>query len=90
MLQWFYVVSRKEEKMLQWFYVISSRISRVAYDDLTQTLHVQFKRGRIYKYSPVSRETFMALYNAPSVGAYFGEHVHDNPDINCTEEALSD
>lgn len=57
--------------------VESSQVSRIGYDDESQTLAVQFKHGAraIYCYPNVRREVYEAFKSAESIGAYFGANI---------------
>lgn len=57
--------------------VDSSNVAAVGYDDETETLAVEFNSGSVYHYSNVSRDTFEALRDAPSVGKYFNANIRD-------------
>lgn len=61
--------------------VESNQVGAIGYDDDTQTLAVQFKRGAraIYHYAGVTRETFEAFKGAESIGTYFGQHIKALP-----------
>ncbi len=61
--------------------VESNQVGAIGYDDATQTLAVQFRRGAraIYHYPNVSRETFEAFKGAESIGTYFGQHLKALP-----------
>ena len=55
--------------------VSSSNIEAVGYSPATQTLAVQFKRGKVaYHYSPVTQAEHDAIHTAPSVGKHIQEH----------------
>jgi hypothetical protein len=61
--------------------VESNQVGAIGYDDATQTLAVQFKRGAraIYHYPGVTRETFEAFKGAGSIGTFFGQHIKALP-----------
>lgn len=61
--------------------VESNQVGAIGYDEATQTLAVQFKRGAraIYHYPGVTRETFEAFKDAESIGTYFGQHIKALP-----------
>lgn len=61
--------------------VESNQVGAIGYDEATQTLAVQFKRGAraIYHYPGVKRETFEAFKGAESIGTYFGQHIKALP-----------
>mgnify|MGYP001616138806 CR=1 FL=1 len=74
---------------MQWITVDSSRISRLRYSAKTGVLQVQFKRGRVYEYAPVSPDTFNRIVSAPSVGTALRRDVIDM-EIGVREIALMD
>lgn len=55
--------------------VVSSNIASIGYDADEQTLVVEFKGGRLYRYADVPKETHQALMRADSVGGYFARHI---------------
>lgn len=61
--------------------VESNQVGAIGYDEATQTLAVQFKRGAraIYHYPGVTRETFEAFKGAESIGTYFGQNIKALP-----------
>lgn len=71
--------------------VESNQVGAIGYDDATQTLAVQFKRGAraIYHYPNVKRETFDAFKGAESIGNFFAQHLKALPfdKFPCEDEA---
>lgn len=55
--------------------VDSSVIKSVLYQE--NTLEVEFKSGRVYRYSDVSPETYASLVSADSVGRYFNAYIRN-------------
>jgi hypothetical protein len=57
--------------------VESSQVSKVGYDEATQTLAVQFKHGTgaIYHYPGVTPKQHEAFVGAESIGGHFGKHI---------------
>jgi hypothetical protein len=55
--------------------VTSSSIASIGHDPTTNTLHVEFKNGRVYAYADVSAAHHAALLSAESIGAHFGKHI---------------
>ena len=55
--------------------VISSNISAVGHDEDSQTLVVEFLSGDVWSYSGVSRDTFLSLRDAASVGGFFARNI---------------
>lgn len=68
--------------------VESNQVGAIGYDDATQTLAVQFKRGAraIYNYPGVTRETFEAFRGAESIGTFFGANIKSLPFIKYPAE----
>lgn len=52
----------------------SSHIVSAGYDSGTGTMHVAFKNGDVHEFE-VPEDTFHALVNASSSGAYFHKHI---------------
>jgi len=55
--------------------VESSLIDAIGYDTETQELTVKFKRGGVFAYEEVPKDTFQAFLNAESIGRYFLAHI---------------
>ena len=64
--------------------VESSNIVSIGHDG-KNTLEVEFKRGGIYQYSPVSSEGFIQMQQAESVGKYFHQNIKSNEAITHTK-----
>lgn len=73
--------SEQPRPQIQLHPVESNQVGAIGYDEATQTLAVQFKRGAraIYHYPNVTRETFEAFKSAESIGTYFGQHIKALP-----------
>jgi non-canonical purine NTP pyrophosphatase (RdgB/HAM1 family) len=56
--------------------VQSSDLVAVGYDDISQTLEIEFKEGRIYQYFEVPRDIHKGLLRAESPGTYFFSHIN--------------
>lgn len=57
--------------------VNSSNISKVGHQ--SDKLFVVFKRNNsCYEYSPVSRQLYLKVIGAQSVGSYFSKHIQKN------------
>ncbi|WP_409297738.1 KTSC domain-containing protein [Peribacillus sp. SCS-26] len=56
--------------------VQSSNLVAVGYDDVTNTLYIQFKNGT-YKYFNVPDNIYRNLMNAYSKGEYHAEYIKD-------------
>lgn len=55
--------------------VASSNINAIGYSDELKQLHVEFKGGKTFAYTGVSKEEFAALTAAPSTGKHFIQHI---------------
>lgn len=53
----------------------SSNIARVAYDEATHVLSVEFKKGGTYNYFDVPHELFEAMCGAPSKGQFLAQSI---------------
>lgn len=58
--------------------VESSFISMVGYEPENKNLTIEFKGGSLYSYSNVSRDVYMALMFAKSIGKAFHTIIKDN------------
>jgi len=58
--------------------VESSNLASVGYDEVTQTLEVEFNHGGIYQYFEVQKEVYEELMNADSQGKYFNGWIKDD------------
>jgi hypothetical protein len=56
----------------------SSSLRSLGYDPTTNTLEVEFKSGRIYRYLGVPPTEYAALRNARSIGGYFTRQIRNN------------
>lgn len=57
--------------------VQSRDIAIVGYDRETSTLEVTFRRGGVYVYDQVPRDTYAGLMAAPSCGTFFNQNIKD-------------
>jgi hypothetical protein len=55
--------------------VESSSLKSVGYDELTQTLTVEFHTGKKYSYGEVPVEVYNDLLEAKSAGSYFAKNI---------------
>jgi hypothetical protein len=62
--------------------VISSNIKSIGFDKETTTLEIEFKNGTVYRYEPISEDTYLELIQAESVGKYFNQHIKNASGIN--------
>lgn len=53
----------------------SSNISQIAYDAASGQLYVEFRNGRIYRYSEVSPDVWNQFIDADSAGQFFAARV---------------
>lgn len=65
----------------------SSNVSKLFFDEHTQTICVQFKNGGLYSYIGASLEIYMSLRHAPSVGRYLHNVVKSFPVTRWDDEA---
>lgn len=56
--------------------VNSSNIRAIAYDRDTMLLEIEFKTGRIYRYSQVPPQVYAGLMQSASHGKYFQDHIN--------------
>lgn len=63
----------------------SSDIDNITYYVDQLRLVVEFRKGRVYEYSPVSGELYHGLFLAPSVGKFIREKIINNKDIIATQ-----
>ena len=66
--------------------VISSNLKSAGYKPATKTLRILFQNGGVYQYSPITREEYMSLIKAESVGKFFNENIKDNTDLTVVKE----
>jgi hypothetical protein len=62
--------------------VDSSNISKIGYDEESQTLEVHFLNGGVYQYHTVPKSTYLALIEAKSIGGYFFKNIRNDKDIS--------
>lgn len=62
--------------------VVSSNISTIRYEDKTSTLFIRFYDESLYAYRPVSKDAYLELSEAESIGSYFNKEIKRNPDIS--------
>jgi len=60
---------------MNWITVDSTNLSRIRYDEDTNTLEIEFQGGRVYQYFDVPLHVFEGLRNASSHGKFFNEHI---------------
>ena len=58
---------------LEWKDVESTAINRIAYDQMSQRIYVEFKRGAVYRYNDCSQELWSLFMDTDSAGSF----VHD-------------
>ena len=57
--------------------VDSAQLTSIAYDAVSETLEVEFRKGGIYQYFGVSIETHQQLLAAESIGTYFNAVIRE-------------
>ena len=60
---------------MDWIPVVSSNLSRIRYDENSNTLEIEFQGGRVYQYFDVPVQVFEGLRNAESYGQYFNAYI---------------
>lgn len=55
----------------------SSVIARVAYDETSNTLNVEFRNGGVYQYYEIPPDVYEELVQAESAGVYFAQNIRD-------------
>lgn len=55
--------------------VASSNINAIGYSEALKQLHVEFKNGKTFAYTDVSKEEFAALTASPSTGKHFNQNI---------------
>lgn len=53
----------------------SSNIARIAYDDGTHVLSVEFRKGGTYNYFDVPQQLFERMRHAPSKGQFLAQSI---------------
>jgi len=62
---------------MEWHELSSSVIARVAYDETSHTLMIEFRSGTFYDYFNVPKSVYHELIGASSAGTYFAENIRD-------------
>jgi hypothetical protein len=62
---------------MEWQELSSSAIARIAYDEESRTLRVEFRNGRVYEYFDLPRNVYEELLTAPSAGRYVTYNIKD-------------
>jgi len=57
--------------------VKSTVIASVGYDPDSNTMDVEFRTGRLYRYFLITPQVHTALMNAESIGRYFNAEIRD-------------
>lgn len=65
--------------------VESSNIKSIGYSSEHRTLEIEFKKGSVYQYNPITQETFNALMAADSKGGYFAKFIKVNELVTVTK-----
>ena len=61
----------------------STQIKSVGYDEKTSTLEIEFHRGNIYQYNPITKEGYEAMMKAESPGKFFHANIKNNELVTC-------
>ena len=61
--------------------VESSNIKSIGHDGKS-TLEVEFHRGGVFQYQPVSHNGYLQMQQAKSIGKWFNENIKDNDSVN--------
>src|SRR6266404_2380981 len=59
------------------FSVNSNQLTSIGYNPATLTLEVEFRKGGVYQYVGISRETHEQLMAAESIGTFFNTMIRD-------------
>jgi hypothetical protein len=65
--------------------ISSTQIKSVGYDLETRTLEIEFHRGSIYQYTPITQEAYESMMKAESPGKFFHANIKDNELVTCTK-----
>ncbi len=60
---------------MDWIPVVSSNLSRIRYNEDSNTLEIEFQGGRVYQYFDVPVQVFEGLKTADSYGQYFNTYI---------------
>jgi hypothetical protein len=60
----------------------SSRIKSIGYDYDNRTLEVEFQKGGIYQYWPISPSGWESFMKSGSKGSFFEQHIKNDKSIN--------
>ena len=60
---------------MDWIPVVSTNLSRIRYDENSNTLEIEFQGGRVYQYFDVPVQIFEGLRSADSLGQYFNTNI---------------
>lgn len=66
--------------------VDSSRVKSIGYDHHSKILEIEFHRGGIYQYSPITEEAYLQLVKAESKGVWVNKNLIGNKNITCTKQ----
>lgn len=62
--------------------VTSSNIKSIGYDEPSRILEIEFVKGSVYQYSPVTAPAYQDLIKAPSIGKHFHTHIKSNDKLD--------
>jgi hypothetical protein len=60
--------------------VDSAMALSIGYQELTQTLEIEFRSGEIWQYRPVPPAIYIAMMNSDSIGKFFQKYIKGNFD----------
>lgn len=63
----------------------SSNIKSIGYHENTRTLEIEFLKGPIWRYTPITPQAWVDFSKAKSKGTYFATHIRGNPRITATK-----
>lgn len=73
-------------ELIKWETVDSSNVRRVAYDEKSQTVCVEFHNGGLYTYAGVDYDVYMGLVGSESVGKYLNNVIKMYPYVKFNSE----
>jgi hypothetical protein len=63
--------------------VSSTQIKEIGYDEKTSTLEIEFHRGNVYQYHPITKEGYEQMMKAESPGKFFHANIKNNELVTC-------
>ena len=65
--------------------VKSKAIVRIKYEQTREDLHIKFKNGKEYIFTPVNEVMADNFKEAQSKGQFFNKYIKDNPALMCLQ-----